>query len=300
MRHFALFTVLLLVFSGFLQAQEAKKDTAQSDTTKFWKTGGVTTINFSQVSLTNWAAGGESSYSLNGLVSLFANYKKDKLTWENSLDIGYGIIKQGEREVRKTDDKIDLMTKMGYNAGGEWYYMGMLNFKTQMDEGFKYDDEAGTKAKISDLLSPAYLLISLGMEYKPGDKFTANISPLTGKMTFVLNDELSEAGAFGVEPGEKARAEFGGYVKMAFKDEIWTNVTLSTKLDLFTNYLKNPQNIDVNWEVLLAMKVNKFLTANLSTQLIYDDDIAITDSEGNTGPRVQFKEVLGIGLSLKF
>ncbi len=291
----------LLGIGLFLCAQAQNQEQAATDTIQPWKFGGITSLNFSQVALANWAAGGENSYSLNGLINLHANYKKDRSIWENSLDMGYGIIKQGEREVRKTDDKLELSSKYGYKSNSNWYYTAALNFKTQFDKGYKYNEEEDTKREISNILAPAYLLASLGMEYKPSDAFYLFMSPLTGKSTFVLDDSLSNAGAFGVDPGNTMRNEFGGYIKMAVSKDIWENVTLNSKLDLFSNYAQEPQNIDVNWEVLISMKVNKFLSATINTQLIYDDDTKYIDDQGEEhGARVQFKEVLGIGLSYKF
>jgi hypothetical protein len=273
----------------------------QDDPASKWKKGGVGSITFSQVSLTNWAAGGENSVSGNLLVSMFANYKHEKFTWDNTLDFGYGLIKQNDRSPRKSDDRLEFSSKYGHHAVKHWYYSGMLNFKTQVSTGYKYsDDPAIEDLKISDLMSPAYLTIALGMDYKPGDQFTLLISPATGKSTFVMDDSLSNAGAFGVEAGKNVRHEFGGFLKAAWKTPVIENVTLQTKLDLFSNYFNNPQNIDVNWEVLLAMKINKYLTANLTTQMIYDDDVMILDKDGKTGPRLQFKEVFGVGLSYKF
>jgi hypothetical protein len=294
--------LLSLVGIGlFLSAQAQNPEPAAADTSKTWKFGGATSINFSQVALANWAAGGENSYSLNGLLNLQANYRKNRSIWENSLDLGYGIIKQGEREVRKTDDKLDFSSKYGYKTGSNWYYTAALNFKTQFDKGYKYNEGEDTKREISKFMAPAYLLASLGMEYKPGEAFYLFISPLTGKSTFVLDDSLSNAGAFGVDPGKNMRNEFGGFIKMGFTKDIWENVTLNSKVDLFSNYAEEPQNIDVNWEVLISMKVNKFLSANINTQLIYDDDTKYIDDQGiEHGARVQFKEVLGIGLSYKF
>lgn len=287
---------LFLSFALFVHAQEEKPDTSSH-----WKTEGTTSMNFSQVSFKNWAAGGQNSYSLNGMLSLHANYKKERTSWDNSLDVGYGIIKQGGNDVRKSDDKIELTSKYGYKSSSDWYYSGAFSFKTQFDKGYKYDDDAGTKSQISDFMAPAYMLLSVGMDYKPSEHFNVLLSPLTGKSTFVLDDSLSNNGAFGVEPGENIRNEFGGFVKIGYNREIWKNVNLNTKLELFTNYLETPQNIDVNWEVLISMKVNEYLSANINTQLIYDDDINYTDDEGQEhGPRIQFKEVLGIGFSYNF
>jgi hypothetical protein len=292
---------IILLCSTLCFVLVAYSQDAETDSASVWKTGGVSTLNFSQVSFENWAAGGENSYSLNGIFSLHANYKKDRTTWENSLDIGYGIIKQGNRGLRKTDDKFEITSKYGYKSSSNWYYSGAFSFKTQFDKGYKYDDEAGTKTQISEFMAPAYMLLSVGMDYKPSDHFTLLISPVTGKSTFVLNDSLSNKGAFGVEPGEKMRNEFGGFLKIGYNKEIWGNVSLNTKIEFFSNYLEQPQNVDVNWEMLISMKINEYLSANLNTQLIYDDDINYIDDSGKEhGPRVQLKEVFGVGFSYKF
>lgn len=262
-----------------------------------WKTGGNTGFTFSQVSLTNWAAGGENSLATNAYTSLFANYKKGKGVWDNTLDLAYGLIKQGGEDFRKSDDKIDFASKYGYSAGKKWYYTALLSFKSQFTNGYKYPNDS---VPISRFLAPGYILGSLGMDYKPNDLLTVYISPLTGKITLVHDDDLSNAGAYGVEKGEKSRAEFGGYFKMMFKKSLMENIDFTSKLDLFSSYTHNPQNVDVNWEVLIGMKVNKYITANLSTQLIYDDDIMIAQKEGLPGPRTQFKEVFGLGFTFRF
>ena len=309
----------ILLLSGintlaYCQLTDAEKAlrTASADTIQGWKKGGVININLAQTSLTNWSAGGQNSFAVNGLVSTFANYKRNKTAWANSLDIGYGVLKQGGTGYRKTDDKFDFLSKYGYEAFKNFYYAALLNFKTQLTPGYKYTDSG--RDKISDLFSPAYLLAALGLDYKPTDHFSAFIAPLTGKITFVTDKQLSDAGAFGVTPGQKTLSEFGGYVRAIysrndFKGELLKNVTFTTKIDLFSNYLKNPQNIVVNWETLIAFKVNKFLSASINTQLVYDDKIkipldrngdGIIESGEGVGSLVQFKEILGVGLSYKF
>lgn len=289
-----------------LQAEAAEPDTS-------WKTGGTIGLNFSQVYLSNWAAGGQSSVSGTGLVNLFANYKKGKSSWDNTLDLAYGLLRQGDDGlVLKTDDRIDASSKYGYQATEKWYYSGFANFRTQFAPGANLADiQADNGRIISDLLAPAYLLAAAGMDYKPNDKFSAFISPATYKMTMVMNDSLAALGAFGVDPGQNIRSEIGGYIRAAYTTNVVENVDLTTRLDLFSNYLNNPQNIDVNWEVLIAMKINEFMSATVTTQLLYDDDILlqkkdpVLDDEGNVldsgqGPGVQFKEVLAIGFSYKF
>lgn len=278
-----------------LNAQEA------TDSIKPWKFNGLTSINFSQVSLTNWAAGGENSYAFNGLLNLSANYSKDKNDWSNTLELGYGIQKQGDQDVRKTDDQIDFVSKYGRKISKSFFISAMLNFKSQMDEGKKYETDPDTSYVISKFLAPGYIQGALGMEYKPSEAFYAVLSPAAGKLTIVLDDTLSARGSFGVDPGDKTRLELGSSATIGVKKEIMKNVGISSTLGLFSNYIKNPQNIDVDWKVLINMKINDYLSANLNTHLIYDDDIKTSDDEGNPeGAKVQFKEVFGVGLTYKF
>ena len=309
--------IILLTVSGLItysQVTDAEKvlRTHSADSIIGWKKGGLFTATVAQTSLTNWVAGGQNSLSVNGLFSGFANYIKGKSVWDNSIDIGYGLIKQGKDEkFRKTDDKIDILSKYGQKAFKNFYYSALMNFRTQMTPGYNYPDITN---KISDLFSPAYLIMALGLDFKPDQYFSAFLAPVTGKFTFVTDQQLSEQGAFGVKPGETSRSEFGGYLRAIysrndFKSELLKNVSFTTKIDLFSNYLENPQNIDVSWETLIAMKVNKYLSFNFNTHLIYDDNIAVPfdkNSDGNIEPGesvrslVQFKEIFGAGLSYKF
>ena len=290
------FLTIFTTCTVLLQAQVDGQDTV-----KVWKIGGTGSLNFSQVAFQNWAAGGENSYSLSGLVNMHANYKKDRSSWENALDMGYGVVRQAGRGVRKSNDKLEMMSKFGYKTTSDWYYSGAFTFKTQFEKGYKYNEEEGTKQQISDFMAPAYTLLSFGMDYKPNDAFSLMISPVTGKTTFVLDDSLSSRGAFGVKIDKNVRNEFGGFIKISYNKDIWENVTLNTKLDLFSNYIEEPQNVDINWDILISMKVNQYLSANINTQLIYDDNINYVNKQGEVmGPRIQFKEVFGAGLSYKF
>ncbi|NJO88824.1 MAG: DUF3078 domain-containing protein, partial [Chloroflexia bacterium] len=242
------------------------------DSTLGWTYPSLINVTVSQVSFSNWAAGGENSYSINGLTVLGADRKGKKSIWENDLSLAYGVMKQGENELRKTDDNIELSSKYGYKASKDWYYSGLLQFKSQFAEGFKYDDDAGTKTKLSEFMSPAYLNLSIGMTYQPSKVFSLFIGPISGRSTFVMDDTLSAAGAFGVEPGENIRNEFGGTLKAELNKDIVKNVNMTTKLELFSNYAEKPGNVDWDWQFLLTMKVNKLLSANINLHLIYDDD----------------------------
>jgi Protein of unknown function (DUF3078) len=275
-----------------------------NDTTPPWDFGGAFNVNITHVSLTNWAAGGENSLAGNTSLNIYLNYKKNKSSWDNTLDLGYGILKQGEENLRKSDDKIDFSTKYGRLLNEKTLFLTAMGaFKTQFMPGFNYPNDS---VQISNFMAPAYSLISLGIDYKPNDNISIFIAPITGKTTFVFDDTLSAQGAFGVEEGENIRNEFGGFVKIVAKKEINENISASSKLELFSNYIEDPQNIDINWEVLVSLKITKFISATLNTQLIYDDDIKIDVDNNNDGiidakgPRVQFKEIIGIGFMFKF
>jgi hypothetical protein len=297
--------------------EDAQDSLKKADTIRYWKKGGMVGLNFSQASFTNWAAGGVNSVSLTAITNLFANYKRGRHTWENNLDLAYGVIQSGFAAPRKNEDKIDLTSKYGLAANTHWSYTAMLAAKTQFDNSFNFPDDSTV---ISHFMAPAYFLFSLGMDYKSTDKsFSMLISPLTAKITVVNNQRLADAGAFGVEKavvndsgkivknGSMVRFEPGGFIKIAYKKEVAKNILLATKVELFSNYIDRPQNIDVNWEFQLDMKINRYIIASISTQMIYDHDIPIPVERTlngvkvpGTGPRLQFKEVIGLGIAHKF
>ena len=283
-------------------AEADLKKTVETDTVKAWNKGALFNLGFSQVSLTNWNAGGNSSVSGNAIANFHLNYTGEKESWENTLNLGYGLLQQEGLSLQKTDDNIELNSKYGRKASKRWYYAGLLNFRTQFAPGFNLPDDS---TKISAFMAPGYLLGAAGMNYKYKDILGLFLSPVTSKTTFVLDDTLSAQGAFGVEANESIRHEIGGYLRANFQKEIMKNIKLTTTLGLFSNYIENPQNIDVNWDLLVLMKVNKYVTVSLSTNLIYDDDIMITrdDNEDGinevNGPRTQFKQILSVGFSYK-
>lgn len=323
-RVIAFFFITIIVSAATIaQVTEGEKTlrTVYNDTVNGWKRGGVLSLNLAQTSLTNWSAGGENSFAVNGMVSMFANYKGTNDAWNNSVDIGYGILKQGkDKGLMKTDDKIDFLSKYGRRFYKKWYYAALLNFKTQMTVGYNYPNDS---VPISKLLAPAYLLGALGVDFKPNSYFSLFAAPLTMKMTIVNDQKLADAGSFGVDKatyddaglrltkGKLTRSEVGGYVRVIysrnkFNSEFLKNVVFTTKADFFSNYMHNPQNIDVSWETLIAFKVNKYITVNINTVLLYDDDVKIAvDNNGDDivdeyGPRTQFKEILGVGFAYKF
>lgn len=289
------------LFFMFLALSCLNLSAQESQDTSYWKKGGTAALTFSQTSLSNWSGGGDNAISTNAQLNLFANYTKAKNAWDNTLKLEYGLLKQGDQGVRKSIDKIDFVTKYGHQASKKWYYSVLLDFKTQFAKGYNYaKNEDESDVKVSNFMAPAYILLSLGMDYKPNETFSAYLSPITGKTTVVNDDDLSDAGAFGVDPGDKIRTEFGALSKLTLKKTIAKNVDLKSTLDLFTAY-ETFGNIDVNWDLMINMKVNKFLTASINTTLVYDDDVEYVNKDGvNKGVKVQFKEILGIGLAYSF
>jgi len=293
-----LFAILLL---------SALTSRAQSVNDTIWKKGLFFSATFNQVSFTNWAAGGENSLALSGFLNSYANYKKDNVVWDNNIDLSYGINQVGDEGLKKNEDRIEYTSKLGYavHNSKKWYYTGLVNLKTQFANGYDYTNE--NPAIISKFAAPAFTVFSIGIDYKPSDKLSVCISPISNKNTLVLDQDLSNVGAYGVTPGEKLRSEMGAYLNLRYKQDIIENVTLSSQLDLFSNYLEDPQNVDVNFNLMLVMKVNKYITANFSTQFIYDDNTPITVYEGSgaskkivgVGPRLQSKQVFGVGLGYK-
>lgn len=281
-----------------------------------WTRQGFFSLQANQVSLTNWAAGGQEAtsgtaifnYAINLKDTILQNGKKKILQWDNSLDMAYGLIKTNSDPIRKNEDKIDLNSKFGYDAFGKWYYSGLLNFKSQFAPGYQLPNDS---IIVSRFLSPAWLLTSIGLDWKPKSWFSLYLSPVTGKFTFVQDTALSNQGMYGVEKRKKFRPELGAYARISFKKDVMKNVNLQSRLELFNNFtdkkLDNRRNVDINWETTLNMKVNKYISASFFLHLIYDHDIPIKVTEiingqeiVQTGPRLQIKNVLGVGFSYKF
>lgn len=291
--------LLLIIALSFTFALFAEDNDNELVDGKF-KIQGVSGINLSQAAMTNWSAGGENSVAGTIYLNGTAVRKSGKWLWTNTLALEYGLTKVKSQGTRKVGDKIDFTTQLGYSAAEKWFYTAMADFKTQFANGYNYDgNEKGPY--ISKFMAPAYSNLSLGIEYKPKDYVSLYFSPAAGKFTFVRDDSLSNAGAFGVDPGDKFRAEFGAYLKGRLEKDVFENVKVITTLDFFTPYSKDFGNVDIDWDLIVSMKINKFMSATINTTLKYDDDIKTIDGDGNPrGPKIQFKEVLGVGFSYNF
>jgi Protein of unknown function (DUF3078) len=294
----------------------AYKISAEVDTVRGWRRGGAGTLNFSQVSLSNWAPGGQSSLSLLASGNTFLHYRGPEHTFDLAGNFVYGLLKAGKSRLRKNDDRLELNGRYARQFTTTLSYAAQVNLKTQLTPTNSFDKP---DSLLSKLFAPAYILASLGVEYRPNTDFSLLLSPATGKFTVVADRGLADAGAFGVRgartgadgvriagTGERLREELGAYLNARYRHALGTNITYTTRLELFSNYFHNPQNIDVNWENLIDFKVNKFVSASVTTVLVYDDDILVPldrNDDGvpdERGRRIQFKETLGIGLTYKF
>ena len=310
-----LIAVLLFGECVFAQPSDLFLNPLENKTKDYgWKTLEEIGLYFNQVSFNNWNAGGANSISaiFNGKVQ--ANYKSEKLFWNSNLFIRYGVNKQESEPLRKTEDAISIISNFGYekNENSNWFYSTRFSFNTQFADGYNNSDEE----PISRFMAPAYLFMGAGLEYgRHIEKLSFYASPLTLKTTFVLDKNLANSGAFGVNPaifdmegniikeGDTVRSEFGFLLTNQYQNEVFENIMLNSLIRLYSDYLNNFGNIDLEWEINFDFKVNKYVSAIFGSHLRYDDDIKtelIRNEITNEiivveGPKLQWKQLLGVG-----
>lgn len=291
---------------------------AQDAEEKKWTHGGFVGLNVSQSHFSNWTAGGQDNVNGLGTFKYNMNYLNGKSKWDNTLDLalGYSYFDFDKKPI-KTDDRINLSSLYGYDVVKDKLYItANLNFQTQFADGYKYDTDSTNR--ISAFLAPAYLTIGLGAQYTPSSWFSLNLAPASGRLTIVNDQELADAGAFGVkgalidpvtgeilEHGSKFRMELGAQLIANVNYEIFKNVVFSSKLVVFYDYLQDREfnalskkygcRLDFDWDNALVLKVNDWLNCNISARLVYDEDIIPIEGDSF----LQFKEVLSVGISYK-
>jgi hypothetical protein len=293
------FMGILFLFNIFCAVAQ-KSDSSRRDTLSVWKLKSLYSLSGTQSSFVNWNAGGRNNISLIGNIIASADYNKAKWNWSSDVTLAFGGIKylddvQGV-DLQKTEDKIDLSSIVGMRISKRFLISLNSGFKTQFADGFTYPNDS---VAVSKFMAPGYLNLALGTDYIKDANFSVFGSPFAAKTTLVMDDSLSQLGAFGVEKGERIRHEFGAFIKLKWNSKLMKNIDMKSKIELFSNYLNNPENIDVNAELVFIFRVNSLFSATAQWNLVYDDDIKIRDKNGNIGPRTQFKSVLGIGISYK-
>ena len=292
------FTAVLLCIFGMNAAKAQDSTAVATDTIKHWKTKGNASFLFNQSTFDNWLAGGENNISGTIGANYDFNYSKDDISWDNKIIASYGIVKTRTSSfAKKTDDRLELNSLLGKRFKPEslWYYSAFLNFKTQFTKGYEYGkDSPGVEIRdeYTNFLSPAYLSFGPGILWKKNDNLKFNFSPATSKITIVdKNFTLPEEKYFGVKEGKSLRYELGFNASGYYKLDVMANVTFENILNLYSNYLEDPQNVDIDYQLNIVMKINKYLSTNLSFQTIYDD---------NAFRGFQIRQVFGVGANYGF
>ena len=325
---------ILTVLGGLLFLAARAQESADS-VPQYWNAGGNFNSTFQQVSSANWVGGGQNSLSLGAVASLFAVYDDTvRRRWENNLELGYGLGRIGgsENSFIKTNDNLLLVSRYGRKLATRFYLSALLDFRSQLTPGFRYEqvnDSVRNATQTSEFLAPGFLITSLGVTYSPTrkkvllkrradgqeddddddddakdrknrarDYFSVTLSPFSGKFTFVLSDELVALNLYGTE-GENVRAELGSSLTLVVRKRLVENVTVSSNLNLFSAY-QQPENVDLNFQTVVVLKVNRFLAANVALQFIYDDDINVEREDGSSGPALQLQNAVNVGLSYGF
>ncbi len=304
--------VLVLFFSWIVsvEAQNSEKELIQNtekavkiiaDTTgNGWKKKGNFSFLFNQSNFNNWIAGGEDNLSGNLSINYDFNYKKNDLTWDNKVLASYGLLQTKNADFeKKTDDRFEFNSVLGKKAFGNWYYSLFLNFRTQFTKGYVYSkDDLGKeiRTEYTNVFSPGYLTFGPGMFWKKNDNFKLNFAPLTSKLTFVDKANTStpiyvDGDYFGVDANKSYRYELGFYASLYYKLNLMTNVSAENTLNLYTNYLEKPENVDIDYSLAIVMRINRYLSTNLAFQAIYDD---------NAFQGLQTRQVLGLGVNFGF
>ncbi len=301
MKRFYLALCCTVLSWGILLAQDTE---TAADSNKIWTLSGSANFNFSNVQLSNWAGGGDNTLALGSVFDLSAVRETDKSKWTNTFNLAYGIARVGGdgNLFRKTDDQLILGSAYNYKLSPRWSLATGAELRTQVAPGYTFTTNAdGNEVRDqvqSEFFAPAFLNLNLGLNYSI-KHFSVTISPISNKLTFVLDDSLSDAGAFGVDPGDKIRSEIGATVNAATEFELFKNVSFKSGLLLFMNY-ETPDLIDVDWTTLLVFKVNKYITTSFGTRLIYDHDVRVTQDDGTQKLGIQYKQSLNVNVGLKF
>lgn len=285
---------IIFLFSLATQAQEKEEKEKESD--EGWKGNGKISAIFNQSAFSNWAAGGEDNFALNVTFNYKLNYTKGDFKWDNTLITDYGFTKARNSEfTKKTNDRILLNSIIGVKTNGLWYFSGFADFKSQFAKGFKYSqDENGKEVRTqnTNFMSPGYLSFGPGMLWSKNKNYKINIAPATARFVFVDKEfTLPDKKYFGVEEGESYNVEFGLSVEGFAKFDIMKNVTLENILFLYSDYLADPENVDIDYTLNVIMGINKYLSANITFQTIYDD---------NAFPGFQIRELFGFGVNYAF
>ncbi|PZX53811.1 Protein of unknown function (DUF3078) [Algoriphagus ratkowskyi] len=283
---------LSLMFFGQAFAQEDIALTPKD--TSYWLKETQGGLNLNQASFSgNWQGGGVNSVALGVYLNGRANYAKDKWSWDNTMDFIYGVVKNKGEEGRKSNDRIFLDSKVGYQINDKWNYFFAVNFLSQFAPGYEFPEDA-EPILISKFANPAYFTTSLGVEYKPNDEFSLRISPFSPRWTFVTDKDLylNVPKNYGVPIGETVRTEWLAFSLMAdYNKKLSENLSLMVRYQMYANYETFAFDaIDHRLDFGLTAKVSNLVNVSLTSLMIYDLD------QDN---KVQFSQGLALGIAFK-
>ena len=273
--------LILLTFAAY--SQEKQQDTIPVPK---WKIHGSIAFIFNQSSFSNWASGGENTVAGNININYDFNYKQDNINWDSKIISGYGLSYLGGRGYRKTNDRLEVNSLLGIKTTNYWFLSFIGNFRTQYTNGFDYSKEP--KAVVSGFFSPAYLTFGPGMLWKKSDDLSINIAPATARYTFVSN---SFSGQFGVEEGKNAAFSLGFNLSSYYKLQLMENIEMENIITLYSDYLANVRNVDLDYQTNIRFKVNENIKMHMTFHTIIDD---------NASSRVQFRQLFGLGVNYSF
>ncbi|MBE2230337.1 MAG: DUF3078 domain-containing protein [Chitinophagaceae bacterium] len=305
----SVFFFIVLLTGNFVQAQDAVVRKLQQESLrqikkeipdtgrKSWRTGGAYSLSIGQGSQNNWAAGGDDfSFTVNTNLRLFGFYKKKKHSWDNTFDVSFGYLNTTSLGSRKNDDRFDILSKYGLALNKKFNLATLANFRSQFLKGYTYPNNIKTFA--SDFLSPAYLVISQGIDFKPNKELTIFVSPVTSRWVFVKDSTLAAKGEYGVKHNTHSINQNGAFATIGYQRAFNKVVSYKSRIDFFSNYQKDPQNVDVFMTNTFSAKVAKIIAFSWNVDMIYDDDVRLF-GENNDSPALQFKSIIGIGLQVK-
>lgn len=286
---------------------------AEAAPKSFWKKQNRIGFDVQGVAFENWSAGGTDAISSMFSLELKRIYKRRNIRWSSELMTRYGIHAQKNHRLKKTEDRLELNSTFGYRSDtlSNWFYSAKFNLRTQFDKGYNYPDRS---QHISGFMAPGYIYSGLGAEFAiNNDSLMVYISPATHKTTLVLDRQLANRGDFGVEPalidedgtvlkkGRKFKSEIGILITNEFQIELFKDIEISNRLSLYTDYLNNFGNIDIDWDLNFNFRVNQYVVAKLSSYIKYDDETkTLRENEAGEmiegGARLQWKQKLGIGV----
>ena len=306
-------TIVQTDSKSIIEPQVTPKKVRNRDTTGLWSFFGTSTIATNQSQFSNWQQGGINSISITTGLNLNLGFTNQTISWQSVLDMNYGLSLQGNTtNWYKNDDRVSLSTKLGLKARKSWFYTIITSCSTQFQAGYNSIDDQILGISASNFFAPATFISSIGIDFNPSPKLSAFIGPLSSKNIIVRDQQLANLGVGGIPSAEvdiitgaiikdaaKTMSEMGGYVKVQFNEpRVIKNISIQSTLEFFNNYLRNPTRIDVNIQNDIILRLNEYISTTITLNLKYDDDVIIDDGSGRKGPRIQFMEVLGVGLSI--